>query len=85
MPALLPTAAMTCPIAWADVEDIVIARVDDEATVTSEGEAEGGDEAIVTGESPVVDGDDIVDKVDYVIIDEVLLIDLEVVRRITCR
>ena len=40
---------MACPIAWSDVEEIVIGRVDDEATVTAEGEAEGGDEAIVTG------------------------------------
>ena len=76
---------MACPIAWSDVEEIVIGRVDDEATVTAEGEAEGGDEAIVTGESPVADDDDIVDVVDYVIVEGVVLIDLEVVRLITCR
>ena len=53
--------------------------------VTAEGEAEGGDEAIVTGESLVVDDDDIIDVVDYVIVEGVVLIDLEVVRLITCR
>ena len=58
---------MACPISWPDViEEIVIGRVDDEATVTAEGDADGGDEAIVTGESPVVDDDDIVDVVDYI-------------------
>ena len=48
------TAAMACPISWSDVEVILNGRVDNEATVTAEGEAEGGDEALVTGESPVV-------------------------------
>ena len=80
------TAAVACPISGSDViEEIVVRATDDEATVTAEGEAEGGDEAIVTGESPVVDDDDIVDVVDYVIVEEVVLIDLEVVRLITCR
>ena len=51
----------------------MIGRVDDEATVTAEGGADGGDEAIVTGESPVVDDDDIVDVVDYVIVEGVVL------------
>ena len=75
---------MACPISGSDViEEIVIGRVDDEAT--AEGEADGGDEAIVTGEPPVVDDDDIVDVVDYVIEEGVVLIDLEVVRLITCR
>ena len=58
---------MACPISGSDlIEEIVIGRVDDEATVIAEGDADGGDEAIVTGESPVVDDDDIVDVVDYV-------------------
>ena len=59
------TAAMACPAAWSDAtEEIVIGAADDEATVTAEGEANGGDEAIVTGESPVVDDDDIDDVID---------------------
>ena len=62
------TAAMACPISWSDVDEILIERVDDEATVTAESEAEGGDKAIVTAESPVVYNDDIVDVVDYVIV-----------------
>ena len=63
----------------------MIGCADDEATVTAEGEADGGDEAIVTGESPVVDDDDFVDVVDYVIVEGVVLIYLEIVRLITCR
>ena len=50
------------------IEEIVIGRINDEATVTAEGEAESGNETIVAGESPVVDDDDIVDVVDYVIV-----------------
>ena len=47
------------------MEGIVIGCVEDEATVTAEGEAEGGNEAIVTGQSPVADDDDIVDVADH--------------------
>ena len=80
------TAAMACPTTSSDANgEIVIGSADDEATVTAEGEADGGDEAIVTGESPVVDDDDIDDVVGYVIVHEVVLIGLEVVRLITCR
>ena len=76
---------MACPISGSDVEEIVIGRVDDEATVTAEGEAEGGDEAIVTVESPLVDGGDIVDVVEHVIVKGVVQSDIEVVWLITCR
>ena len=38
---------MACPISWSDVEEVVIGRVDDEAIVTAEGEAEGGTRVVL--------------------------------------
>ena len=44
-----------------------------------------GEDEAVSGVVAVSDDDDIVDVVDYVIVEGVVLIDLEIVRLITCR